>query len=185
MLCDGRRPRRKPRCRPGKSAAACALPIQATSAKTYIMQWSGILPLLILTGAMSPDTARRHEDLMNEIEKRIVLPPGARPLSAYGRNYAFSGRDRVLAVYLIPERRYDERGGCVHGDGIACTKQEVRALVRESDILIASQAAAGRRRWHEQASSLPDISDGGCTQITIRYDMPRKRVLSVACNGFA
>jgi hypothetical protein len=149
------------------------------------MQWSGILPLLILTAAMSPETARRHEDLMNQIESRIVLPAGARPLGAYGRNYAFSGRDRVLAVYLIPERPYDEHGGCVHGDGIECTKREVRALVREREILMASQASAGRRRWYQQANKLPGIEDGGCMQVTIQYDIPGKRVLSVACNGLA
>ncbi|HEX6741320.1 MAG TPA: hypothetical protein VF079_05940, partial [Sphingomicrobium sp.] len=97
-----------------------------------------------------------EEALMDEIERAVVLPNGANPLDAYGRNYAFTGAGTVVAVYLLPSG----------------------ANRRPS----ATQMPAGERRWYRDASDLPGLSDRGCMQVTVDYDIATHRVLGVACN---
>lgn len=94
---------------------------------------------------------------MDEIERTIRLPAGSHPLELYGRNYAFSGDGRVVAVYYSPA---DDRG---------------RALY----------ALAGERRWHDWEGELPFIMDGGCSIVHVTYEIATQHILSVSCNGVA
>jgi hypothetical protein len=120
-----------------------------------------LIPFLAMLASGAPvDTAARREMLMHDIEKAVHLPKSAKPLASYGRHYAFLGRDKVEAIYLIP----DEIFGKAAAD---------------------SRAAAGQRRWYERVEDLPSIFDGGCMQVTILYSIPAKRILRVACNGYA
>lgn len=126
---------------------------------------------------------------MNEIERTIVLPKEARPLSAYGRNYAFSGRDNVIAIYLVPSRPIDANEGCdvmlKDFSSRPCTKREVQEMKKTDARGVAAQTPPGKRRWYGDAKSLPSISDGGCTQVTVEYSISRHRVLFITCNGVA
>jgi hypothetical protein len=61
-----------------------------------------MVPLLLITGAAAAPVSGHQKALMDEIERSVVLPEGAGPLLAYVRNYAFSGPDEVVAIYLIP-----------------------------------------------------------------------------------
>ncbi len=147
------------------------------------------LPALLLIAAASPNGSRGHDRLMNEIERKVVLPKGARPLSAYGRNYAFSGRDKVVATYLTPSSPIGAGEGC----DVAlkdlkfrpCTKAEVREMKETNARGIAEETPAGKRRWYGDAMRLPFISDGGCAQINVGYSISRRRILFVTCNGIA
>ena len=147
------------------------------------MRWPIFAVLPLLTAAALPDTDRQRDAIMDEIEKTVILPARAGPFSAYGRNYAFDGLNRVIAVYFIPESAFDESTSCVLGTGAPCPKAERDRLTRESAVRRASMAIAGGRRWFENTNDLPNINDGGCSKITIHYDVPARQVLSVACNG--
>lgn len=137
--------------------------------------------LLAMAAPASVEDANRLQ-LMNEIEKAVILPKHAKPLGDYGQNYAFSGDHQVVAVYFIPERALTEKSGCFHGDLKPCSKDEVRKIVTQNAKRRAGYASAGKRRWFGNEHDLPAIHDGGCFQITIRYDIPSKQVLSVRCN---
>jgi len=145
-----------------------------------------LLPIFLLafTAASSPASASSHDELMQEIESKVTLPPRAQPLKAYGQNYAQSGPGKVLAIYVIPPQPYDKKISCVTG-GKPCTESDVQRLIKDREAEIASQARAGERRWFESVAQLPEIADGGCSIITVRYDVQAKRVLSVGCNGLA
>lgn len=57
--------------------------------------------LAALASSSAPERSA-HESLMDEIERQVRLPAGAEPLDRYGRYYAFAGRGKVEARYLLP-----------------------------------------------------------------------------------
>lgn len=126
---------------------------------------------------------------MNEIESALVLPKGAKPLNAYGRNYAFSGRDKVIATYLLPSAPLDISQGCdvmlEDGNSRPCTREEIAKTAKLDVRNMAAQTPAGKRRWYESFHSLPAISDGGCVQVSVEYDIVTRHVLTATCNGYA
>jgi hypothetical protein len=132
---------------------------------------------------------------MDEIERAVVLRWGAQPMKRYGRNYASSGPDRVVATYLMPLRPLDLHEGCevVLQDLTSrpCTKSEIVASARwNADAAksnarrIATQTPAGERRWYNSARSLPFINEGGCMQVWVEYDTKNHRVVALSCNGY-
>jgi hypothetical protein len=147
------------------------------------MQWFKIALLLALTAAAPSGNTRQQEELMDRIQRAVILPRGAKPIKFYGQNYAFVGNTQVKAVYFIPEPLFTEKSGCVHGDGKPCPPDEIGRMVRENAKRRAGYASAGGRRWFANERDLPSIMDGGCFQITIRYDIPTRRVLGASCNG--
>lgn len=117
------------------------------------------------------------------------MPKGAKPLTAYGRNYALSGSNKVVATYLIPSLPLDFSVGCevvlVNLNSRPCTTKEVKKSATSDARYVAGQTPAGKRRWYKSTRSLPFISDGGCTQVTVEYDVPTHTVTAVYCNGYA
>ena len=71
---------------------------------------------------------------MDKIEQTVTLPKGAKPLSAYGRNYAFSGPNKVVATYLIPLPPLDLSEGCEvmlkDFSSRPCTEKEIEESAR-------------------------------------------------------
>lgn len=126
---------------------------------------------------------------MNRIERVLVLPKGAKPLSAYGRNYALSGSDKVVATYLIPFPSLDPSVGCEvmleDFNSRPCTKKEIRELDKSNADSVAAQAPAGKRRWFASREGLPFINDGGCMQVNVEYDIPSQQITATFCNGYA
>lgn len=49
--------------------------------------------------------------------------------------------------------------------------------------LHAEQPAAGKQIWLTDPARLPISFDSGCAQVTVLYDVPGNRFLSVACNA--
>ncbi|KQM86309.1 hypothetical protein ASE67_10760 [Sphingomonas sp. Leaf23] len=128
----------------------------------------------------------REQVLMEEIERTIPLPNDATPLRNYARHYAFRGPTMVEAVYVIPSVPTDWRDGMevmtVSGSRPA-TPQEI-AETEALDALSREQwGEAGKRYWHSTPDVFPIMSDGGCDQISILYDVAAKRFRMAGCNG--
>lgn len=126
---------------------------------------------------------------MNAIEGIVVLPQGAEPLASYGRNYALSGPDKVVATYLLPSPSIDFSQECevilADFSSRPCTKSAIKAQVRLDAGRKAAETPAGKRRWHQSAKALPRINDGGCMQVNVEYEISTRRVITVSCNGQA
>jgi hypothetical protein len=144
--------------------------------------------MLYIAGC-SPAPESKEAVIMNEIERAVVLPAGAKPLDAYGRNYAWDGPGKVVATYLKPSQPLDRRIGCdVMLENFAsrpCTEKEIAESAASEARSIAAETRAGQRRWFSDPRNLPSISDGGCMQVNVEYDTATHRVLTVACNGEA
>lgn len=153
------------------------------------MRSSTTLILLLLTAAAPASSSRSPQALMERIERAVVLPKEAKPLSEYGRNYAFSGPNKVIATYLIPSRPIGSSEGCEvvleEFNTRPCTAKEIAKLARADASAVASQTPAGKRRWYDSSRSLPFISDGGCQQVTVQYDILTQHITAVSCNGHA
>ncbi|GAA3888024.1 hypothetical protein GCM10022276_03920 [Sphingomonas limnosediminicola] len=94
---------------------------------------------------------------MDQIEKKVRMPAGSRPLAEYARYYAFDKRGHVIAVYTtFLEPSYT-----------------------------SLNLPAGHRRCVSDEGKLPSISDGGCGVVEVRFDPTAEEVLGVACNGLA
>jgi hypothetical protein len=147
-----------------------------------------VLSLLAVSGCNHAPS--REATLMDEIERSVVLPKSAEPLSAYGRNYAFADQGRVVvATYLIPSPPIPVGKRCqvmlANGSLRPCTKEQIAEQVSSDARAAAAETPAGRRRWFRTPNDLPYISDGGCQQVDVQFDIASHRILAVACNGIA
>ena len=114
-----------------------------------------------------------QDAMMDAIEAGLQLPPGASALSAYGRSYAYDQESReIVGVYVIPASPNPPGTTCtsLSGAAVACPDMPL-------------DLPAGQRRWVKDVTALPDVSDGGCSILTLRYDPQRKRVKDIGCNG--
>ena len=152
---------------------------------------SAMLSLLLLAGSEPTSSLSQRERLANEIERAIILPTGASPLNAYGRNYAFSGRDKVVGIYLLPlpPSGLDKPGSCeiLLPDlrSRPCTKSEIKDQLGAEARAISAQTRAGKRRWYGRVEDLPFINDGGCMEVSFEYEIATRHFLRIACNGYA
>lgn len=125
---------------------------------------------------------------MDGIEKQAKLPDGAFPYSEYGRNYTYLKDGKVMGVYLIPPKPSDPDEGCsAIGDDDKlepCSAQDLKEIADMERQLIESQAKANERRWFVSVDQdFPGINDGGCSQVTIIYDVASDKILTTECNG--
>ena len=99
-------------------------------------------------GAWTPTLA-----LIQEIERIVQMPNGARPLAAYTRYYAgrtVKGRQLVLGTYVA--------------------RSTSSASLKPINIV-------------DSEKELPMIFDSGCGVLNLAFDIPTKRVMAVTCNG--
>lgn len=149
-------------------------------------------PVLFLAAfaasAPVPERSAR-EALMDEIERQIQLPAGAHRLDEYGRYYAFAGKRRVEAVYMLPPEPEtpDPRPadwGCeevlLNGKDLA-----TREVPCPPEPDLSRYLKAGQRRWVADREALPFIADGGCTVVHVDFDLKTRKVEHVGCNGHA
>jgi hypothetical protein len=124
---------------------------------------------------------RRQARLMDEIEAKLRLPPGAQPLGHYARFYAFDAPGKVIAVYVVPEPRDPPGEKCeeVTVDG------KSRPVACPPPHAWPPGVAAGRRRWVRNRREMPWIMDGGCLQISVTYDLKSGKIERATCNGYA
>lgn len=136
------------------------------------------LALLLLAG---PDQNVGQVQLMDAIEKALVLPPRAHPLGDYARFYAFEADGKVVGRYVIPERAEPETAtGCLWVGRNGKTRVEPCPPSRAWP----EGVAAGERKWVADPASVPGMSDGGCRQVNLLYHPRSGKVEWVFCNGF-
>lgn len=95
---------------------------------------------------------------VQHVESKVTMPDGAQAMSAYVRYYAgitVEGRKVIYGVYLAT--------GVVRD-----MKQDPRAGIR---IVTARE--------------VPEIEDGGCSQVTVEFDVTSDSVTRIRCNGLA
>ena len=144
-----------------------------------------ILAALVALGSSSAAERSVHDVLMDEIERQVRLPAGARPLHEYGRYYAFEASDRVKAVYLLP----DEAAGPLPAE-LACEQVvalangfTTRAIPCPPEPAASHSPKAGERRWLADSGALPIVFDGGCTIVHLAFDLETRKIDNVFCNG--
>ena len=131
---------------------------------------------------MACTTPEQHErdKLTDLIEARVKLPKGARLLADYARSYAFDDNGLVVGVYAPgyvapnPEDKCEEMLEDFTSRDIPCPL--------ESD---GNRLRSGQRQWVDNINKLPAISDGGCSVLTVLFDVKRGVVKDTFCNGEA
>lgn len=56
---------------------------------------------------------------------------------------------------------------------------------RQETQFLTAETPAGHRRWFAKPIDLPSMSDGGCMQISVAYDIASRRITRAVCNGYA
>lgn len=147
--------------------------------------------LLILIGGLllssCTNLSSQEEELMNAIERAVILSPPMKSLDAYGRYYRYAEPGNIAAVYLIPAPSSEPEGCSVmtENDMRDCTAEEVDELRQRAATEVPRELPAGARRWVDKATEIPEINDGGCQQVNILYDVATRRFLRLECNGEA
>jgi hypothetical protein len=146
---------------------------------------------LAALAASSPAPERpAREALMDEIERQVRLPFGARPLGEYGRYYFFDEEaGRVKAMYVhAPDPAKIAPGAsrlpCAEGAVIG-GRSVVRAIACPADPAALRYLRAGHRQWVAGRSAAPRIADGGCILVHVTFDLATRKVEHVGCNGLA
>jgi len=126
---------------------------------------------------------------MDEIERKVRLPAKAGPLDAYGRYYAFDGKAKVQARYVLPPEPMTPDPlpadwGCEEMAmlGNSVTSREVPC---GPDPDMRRYLKAGQRRWVEDHKAMPMIFDGGCMVMHVTFDLKSRKFEHVFCNGSA
>ncbi|MBO9621437.1 MAG: hypothetical protein J7500_01870 [Sphingomonas sp.] len=137
---------------------------------------SKVLAVFLLAACTMQGSEVRREELMDSIERLVVLPTGAQALKAYGRSYAFVDKDRVIGSYSIPIEAPD--GPCtivMPGDrSRPCTAEEAA---------LTEQTPAGVRRWYEKSEDVPRRMSAGCEQVNVVYVISSRRVIEALCDA--
>ena len=97
---------------------------------------------------------RPHYRLVETIEEKVRLPGGANSLKDYARYYAMNG-SLVIGVYL----------------------KFVEVSNRHYDLPI------GKTRWLDDYHDLPDVQDGGCSIVNVRFNAKTGSGPEASCNG--
>ena len=118
---------------------------------------------------------------MNEIESKLQLPKGARPLEEYARYYTDDDRGHVIGVYVIPMNDDLRPGDKCEELTANLSSHEVPCEPFKPDWAMPD----GQRRWVPDQSHLPVIDDGGCGIVTVEFDRTRSTVTQAVCNGDA
>jgi hypothetical protein len=127
-----------------------------------------LLAVTVAAEGSSPDLAT-----IEQIEHAVRLPASSYPLVGYDRYYArdtVSGRQVIVGLYLATnitdERKRFEKGGSNISKDRLYRKGEVHLLL--------------------SLSLFPDgITDGGCDEIRVYWDVATAKIAGVFCNGLA
>lgn len=138
--------------------------------------WLALFLATAITGC-APPGQREHTQIMDAIEHRVQLPPGAAPLAEYARAYAYAPGGRVIAHYFQPDGHFLAEpcnGAKRHGPG----NGQIAMLCPPPDGM-----ESGERRWYEDYKMLPDATDGGCDLIDFEFDSQTMIVRDIRCHG--
>lgn len=151
-----------------------------------------LLPVAVAAATLACSAAPEgtaRESLMDEIERQVRLPDGAEPLQAYGRYYAFDGKGRVEARYLLPLEPttpdpLPADWGCEESVMLG-NELTWREAPCGPDPDMSRYLKAGQRRWYADPGAMPMIFDGGCTVVHFDFDLKTRKAGRAFCNGHA
>lgn len=140
---------------------------------TAAMRMALLVPAIALLGGCAT-VEHRQSRLMDEIESRVQLPEGAAPLSSYGRFYTSLEPTRVTGIYVLPSDPKQTLAFCreLGPTGESCTTYD------------SDKIGAGERRWISGSPNLMNITDQGCSRISVTYDTV-SGVVEAYCGGTA
>ena len=125
---------------------------------------AGVMPCFATTPTIATITS---------IEQSIRLPPGADALKSYDRYYAptiVAGRSVIKGI-LLATYIDDERDRLANGD---------------REFWKPGPKRTGRVKILPTEAELPfGISDGGCEEVTIYWDVVTQKIAGIFCNGLA
>jgi|tagenome__1003787_1003787.scaffolds.fasta_scaffold20973950_3 hypothetical protein len=135
------------------------------------------LAAIALASCSRPEQ-RKHEALMDQVEKQAKLPKTAASLNNYARLYSDGGKGQVIAVYMLPSliekaaaQKCDQLASDFSSKRVPCISGEVRGI------------AAGERRWVSNQADLPFEVAPGCQVITLAFDVSRQHIDELSCVG--
>ena len=115
--------------------------------------WRKLVALTALAGGGRGSTAPTDFALANEIERQVGATRPDIPLQRYARFYARVDDETVAGVYAYANEGYEPIAG------------------RAGEIVWTSREA------------LPVIHDGGCTVLSINFDVRTNRLTRLECNS--
>jgi hypothetical protein len=131
---------------------------------------------LTLLAACTPAADDPHRAMLNKIERNVVLPSGAGPLTVYSRYYGPDRSGKIQALYVIQSAHYveDARKFCAANkvDAFPCTPTGRSLLVE-----------AGEREWVRSSADLPVPNGGGCQAVQFNYDPSTDKLSNAECNA--
>ncbi|UPT62570.1 MAG: hypothetical protein M0D54_19810 [Hyphomonadaceae bacterium JAD_PAG50586_4] len=123
-----------------------------------------IVALLVLaSGTRAVAQTSVAETSIRAIEDQMVMPRGAGPLELYSRYYApdqLNGREVIVGVFLL--------------------RDALEETAHTGAVTVASipNAFTMASRWQ-----LPLVLDGGCSVVTIYFDLETQRLLPIQLEG--
>ena len=137
------------------------------------------MAIQLLAACTTPEQ-RKRDELADRIEALVRLPKGAGRLADYARAYAFDDKGLVVGVYVpgYVAPKPDETCEQVLGD---LKTREVPCPPETS----GERLRSGQRRWVDDINKLPMVMDGGCSVVTVTYDLKRGVIQDTYCNGVA
>jgi len=119
--------------------------------------------------------------MMNEIEKQVQLPKGARNIDNYARYYAAGPEGQVIGIYLLPVG-----GSAVTGECEELMEDMTSRPVPCPQLRFPTDdIKAGERRWLEDQQKLPLVNDGGCDVVNVLFNPTTRQIEQAICNGVA
>lgn len=118
--------------------------------------------LTIGAGARASAQNSVSEASIRTIESQIVMPRGARTLELYNRYYALdqlNGREVVVGVFLL--------------------RSSFGETVRQGAVTVAAIPNV----FTALPQQLPLIADGGCSVVTVYFDLTTQRLLPILLEG--
>lgn len=133
---------------------------------------------MILIACSTPEDGKEIR-IMDQVERIVRLPTGARPIDQYARFYTYGEDGEVVAVYLLPSSDIPQSAQCeeitdeMHSQAASCPSVPGPT----------GSVAAGERRWVNDRHKLPLVTDGGCSVVNVRFNPATQKVNDVYCNG--
>lgn len=143
----GLRPRRKLTCSLRNEGGALQIcNVRAGKFLTTLLALS-----TLAAGGGDPDP--NHQKLIDEIERKVTLPAGAKRLDRYARYYL--KRDHLIEGHYV-----------------------ANDYLRGSEL---ANLPPGHSRWLDDPKKLPLVRSRGCSHVTVTYDPETLLFLEVSC----
>lgn len=119
---------------------------------------------------------QNRDNLVDHIERRVVLPPKADPFSNYVRYYTRGADGKIVAAYFLPVYPEPLENICRFVDSAGLTLQDANPTLLPH--------VPGERVWVNRPELMPQMNDGGCIFITVRVnDEGANGPIPGRCNG--